>query len=162
MTHEPDLARAEPPVRGYPDHASPEVTPLQARPGVATSGSPDTIQSLETFLAALDEKVSHSGKVFLFTGDRLRLDITLLRHDKNPRVIWGLRRHEEWAFKATLLRFARGHEPLHVLLFLEQGEQEEILGWVVGRSLETFWASPISSLQTSYFWERCLARPWVE
>jgi hypothetical protein len=100
--------------------------------------------------------VSDAGQLLLFAGEHLRLEVMLLKHEKNPQVIWGLRRHEDWAFKATLLRFARGSDPVHLVLSIEHEGGYRLRGWVVKRSWESFWASPLPSEQTSRFWERCL------
>jgi hypothetical protein len=71
-------------------------------------------------------------------------------------VIWGLKRHEDWAFKATLLRFARGSEPVHLVLSTEDEGGYRIRGWVVKRTVDAFWAAPLPAEQTHRFWERCL------
>ncbi|MDP1833226.1 MAG: hypothetical protein Q8K67_14300 [Geothrix sp.] len=113
--------------------------------------------TFEGFLADVEGSVRDAGQLLLFTGGLIRLEIMLLRHEKNPRVIWGLRSHEDWAFKATLLRFARGAEPVHLVLSTEQVGVYQIRGWVVKRSMDRFWASPLLIEQTSQFWNRCLA-----
>jgi hypothetical protein len=116
-----------------------------------------SIDSFEGFLAEVEGNIADSGELFLFCGDQLRLAVTLLRHEKNPRVIWGLRSHEDWAFKATLLRFARGTDPVHLFLSIEDEAVSRIQGWVVRRTSESFWASPLPDTQTRGFWNRCLA-----
>ena len=113
--------------------------------------------SFDGFMAAVEQHVSHSGQLLLFTGDRLRLDVMLLRQEKNPQVIWGLRRHEDWAFKATLLRFARSSQPVHLLLVTEGADAQQVHGWVVSRTMNDFWASPLTPEQGLQLWERCAA-----
>jgi hypothetical protein len=113
--------------------------------------------TFEDFLADVEQWVPDAGQLWLFTGDRLRLELMVLRHEKNPRVIWGLKHHEDWAFKATLLRFARGSEPVHLILSTEHDNTYQIRGWVARRTMDTFWASPLPNEQTRRFWERCLA-----
>jgi hypothetical protein len=60
-------------------------------------------------------------------------------------VIWGLKPHEDWAFKATLLRFARGSQPVHILLRGGPQGRIRLQGWVVSRSWEAFRAASLSS-----------------
>jgi hypothetical protein len=117
-----------------------------------------TSSTFEGFLVDVEHCVSDAGQLLLFSGEHLRLEVMLLRHQKNPRVIWGLKRHEDWAFKATLLRFARGSEPVHLVLSTEDEGSYRIRGWVVKRTMDAFWAAPLPAEQTHRFWERCLNR----
>ena len=117
-----------------------------------------TIGSFEAFLAEVERHVQDSGQLLLFVGEHLRLEITLMRHNKNPRVIWGLKAHEDWAYKATLLRFSRGYQSVHAILSVEAEGQYEIRGWVAKRTMDSFWASELSSAQADQFWQRCLAQ----
>jgi hypothetical protein len=116
-----------------------------------------TIESFEGFLEEVVRHVQESGQLLLFVGEHLRLEITLLRHPKNPRVIWGLKAHEDWAFKATLLRFARDTQAVHVILLCRTNEQDEDHGWLAKRSSDGFWASALPSEQTDQFLHRCHA-----
>jgi hypothetical protein len=125
-------------------------------PSVEPVDHPDSNHSFEGFLAEVERCVPDAGQLLLFTGEHLRLEVMLLKHEKNPRVIWGLKRHEDWAFKATLLRFARGSDPVHLVLSTEHEGGYRLRGWVVKRSWDSFWASPLPSEQTNGFWERCL------
>ena len=122
----------------------------------ATEAAP-TLGSFEAFLAEVERHVQDSGQLLLFVGDHLRLEITLLRHNKNPRVIWGLKAHEDWAYKASLLRFSRGHQPVHLILSVETDGQYQISGWVARRTMDRFWASELPAAQADQFWQRCLA-----
>jgi hypothetical protein len=108
-------------------------------PGVAQEdGPPDSIRTFEGFLENVARCVQDAGQLLLFSGDHLRLDVALLRHEKSPRVIWGLKRHEDWAFKATLLRFARGHHPVHLMLATEKPEARHLRGWLVQCTMDAF------------------------
>jgi len=125
-------------------------------PSQESGANPGSSSTFEGFLADVEGCVPDAGQLLLFSGDHLRLEVMLLRHQKNPRVIWGLKRHEDWAFKATLLRFARGSDPVHLVLSTEGEEGYRIRGWVVKRSMDSFWAAPLPAEQTHRFWERCL------
>ncbi len=127
-------------------------------PSQLDADSPVSSNTFEGFLADVERCVSDAGQLLLFSGEHLRLEVMLRRDQKNPRVIWGLKRHEDWAFKATLLRFARGSEPVHLVLSTESEEGYRIRGWVVKRSMDSFWAAPLPAKQASRFWERCLNR----
>lgn len=118
--------------------------------------NPVSSSTFEGFLADVEGCVPDAGQLLLFSGEHLRLEVMLLRHQMNPRVIWGLKRHEDWAFKATLLRFARGSEPVHLVLSTEEEGSYRIRGWVVKRTMDSFWAAPLPTDQTHRFWERCL------
>ncbi len=142
-----DSPTAEPDSTGQAE----PLTPL-----VETEDHPDSSHSFEDFLAEVEHSVPDAGQLLLFAGEQLRLEVMLLKHEKNPRVIWGLKRHEDWAFKATLLRFARGSDPVHLVLSIEHEGGYRLRGWVVKRSWDSFWASPLPSEQTNGFWERCL------
>jgi hypothetical protein len=130
--------------------------PAQLHPKEQAQSAPAANRSFDEFLLDVERGVPGAGKLLLFTGKQLRLDIMLLRHEKNPRVIWGLRHHEDWAFKATLLRFARVSQPVHLILSPEPGSGRPISGWVVGRSMDTFWATPMNLEQIESFRERSL------
>jgi hypothetical protein len=125
-------------------------------PSHQVADHPGSSSTFEGFLADVEHCVPDAGQLLLFSGEHLRLEVMLLRHQKNPRVIWGLKRHEDWAFKATLLRFARGGEPVHLVLSTESDEGYRIHGWVVKRTMDSFWAAPLPAEQTHRFWERCL------
>jgi hypothetical protein len=120
----------------------------------STSEAHALSRTYEDFLANLELCISQAGQLQLFLGDQLRLEIMLLRHEKNPHVIWGLKRHEDWAFKATLLRFARGRQPVRLILITETGGVEASRGWVVRRTMERFWASPLTAEDVHLFWQR--------
>jgi hypothetical protein len=125
-------------------------------PSVEDLVNPVTSNTFEDFLMDVEHCVRDAGQLLLFSGEHLRLEVMLLRHEKNSRVIWGLKRHEDWAFKATLLRFARGRDPVHLVLSTEHEGGYRLRGWVVKRSRESFWASPLPAEQANSFWERCL------
>jgi hypothetical protein len=115
---------------------------------------------LDAFLALVEREVHDAARAMLFTGGRHRLEITLLRHERNPRVIWGLKGHEDWAFKATLLRFARSHEPSHFLLASDAAGALQMHGWEVHRTMDAFRATPLSSSQVEALWgQRLTAVP---
>jgi hypothetical protein len=121
-----------------------------------TAEHPVTQHSLEGLLAEVEDLVRSTGQAFLYTGEQLRLQVTLIRSDRSPRAKWGLKDHEGWAFKATLLRFARGTEPVHLLIETENEGIPVLRCWVVSRNMEAFWASPLSSGQAKHFCEHCL------
>jgi len=127
-------------------------------PSPQAADHPGSSSTFEGFLTDVEDCVPDAGQLLLFSGEHLRLEVMLLRHHKNPRVIWGLKRHEDWAFKATLLRFARGSEPVHLVLSTEDEGNYRIRGWVVKRTMDAFWAAPLPAEQTHRFWERCLDR----
>jgi len=127
-------------------------------PSHQAAANPGSSSTFESFLADVERCVPDAGQLLLFSGEHLRLEVMLRRDQKNPRVIWGLKRHEDWAFKATLLRFARGSEPVHLVLSTEDQGGYRVRGWVVKRSIDSFWAAPLPDQQTSRFWERCLNR----
>jgi hypothetical protein len=118
--------------------------------------APGSIRAFEDLIEIIEMSVQDAGQLLLFTGDNLRLEIMLLRHERSPHLIWGLRHHEDWAFKATLLRFARGSLPLQLILSTEDGSAYQIRGWVVHRTMDAFWASPLPAEHAQRFWERCL------
>ena len=151
----PDPTGVDP--RRHAADSSVAKNPLPAKP--QTDEPPDSIRTFEGFLEDVERCVQDAGQLLLFSGDQLRLDVMLLRHEKNPRVIWGLKRHEDWAFKATLLRFARGHYPVHLILTTEKQEAGHVKGWVVQRTLDAFWASPLPAERAFRFWERCQSVP---
>ena len=126
-------------------------------PSVQDAADPGSSNTFEDLLADVERSIPDSGQLMLFTGEQFRLSLTLLRHKENPRVIWGLKYHEDWAFKATLLRFARGSQPVHLILSSKKSGAYEIRGWVVRRTIDTFWASPLPPEHTQQFWKRCLA-----
>jgi hypothetical protein len=117
---------------------------------------PVTQHSLEGLLTDVEGSVRSTGQAFLYTGERLRLQVSLIRGDKSPRMKWGLRDHEGWAFKATVLRFARGTEPVHLLVETEHEGVPSLKAWVISRSIDAFWASPLSPGQAKHFCEHCL------
>lgn len=125
-------------------------------PDALRAEAPGSIRTFENLIGMVETSVQDAGQLLLFTGDHLRLEIMLLRHEKNPQVIWGLRRHEDWAFKATLLRFARGGLPVQLILSTEDRGAYQIRGWVVHRTMDAFWASPLPAEHAQRFWERCL------
>jgi hypothetical protein len=127
------------------------------RPVIPSTEPQGSSNTFELFLADVEQWVLDAGQLWLFTGDQLRLHVMILRHERNPHLMWGLKRHEDWAFKATLLRFARGNEPVHLILSTEHDNTNQIRGWVVRRTMDTFWASPLPMEQARRFWERCLA-----
>jgi len=112
---------------------------------------PVSSEGFETFLAEVEAGVSDAAQALLYCGGQRRLEITLLKHERNPRVIWGLKGHEDWAFKATLLRFARGAEPAHLVLAKEHGGAPRVQGWRVCRTMDAFQARPLSAEQAEAF-----------
>jgi hypothetical protein len=125
-------------------------------PALTTGNAPGSSDSFEGFLTEVEHGVPDAGQLLLFTGEYLRLEVMLLKHEKNPRVVWGLKPHEDWAFKATLLRFARGRDPVHLILSTEHEGFYQLRGWVVQRTWDSFRAAPLPPEQTKDFWERCL------
>jgi hypothetical protein len=159
MNHDPMLRQErnpEPSESGsfQPEFLEPAKPLIPATQSTEHQGSSNTFES---FLTDVEQWVLDAGQLWLFTGDQLRLQVMVLRHEKNPHLIWGLKRHEDWAFKATLLRFARGSEPVHLILSTEHNHTYQIRGWVIRRTIDTFWASPLPTDQARRFWERCLA-----
>lgn len=135
-----------------------------SEPGDPTSGvnQEEPLNSIRTFedlLADLERCVQDAGRLWLFSGEDLRLDVMLLRHEKSPQVIWGLKRHEDWVFKATLLRFARDHCPVHLILTAEKKEAGRVRGWVVQRTMDAFWASPLPAGCALRLWKQNQAAP---
>lgn len=122
---------------------------------VRTADNPGTNTTFEGLIADVEHCVPDAGQLLLFLGEHLRLEVMLLRKHQS-RVIWGIKRHEDWAFKATLLRFARGNDTVHLILSTEHEGGYRIRGWVVKRTKESFWASPLPTDQVNSFWERCL------
>jgi len=120
----------------------------------ADSGLMASIGSLEALLQEVEGSIRLQGQASLFVGEHLRLGIFLRRPEGEPRLRWGLRVHEDWAFKATLLRFARGTEPVHLLVESRRDGAEGTWLWVVRRSMESFWASPLSREQAHVFRDR--------
>ena len=120
--------------------------PLQPQAGMAES-----IGTLEALIKNLEAGVGLLGHATLFVGETPRLDIQLQRKEGDGPLRWGVKSHEDWAFKATLLRFARGTEPVHLLVDSGRDGAEGIRVWVVRRGMETFWASPLSSGQAHDF-----------
>ncbi|WP_306591411.1 hypothetical protein [Geothrix sp. 21YS21S-4] len=116
-----------------------------------------THDSFEGFLKTLEGQVRNSGYLLVLLDGRLRLDVMLLRHEKNPRVYWGLKPHQDWAVKATLLRFASGQEPVHVLLSQELDGSYDVVGWLLKRAEGRFWARSILPAQAQSHWEHCVA-----
>ncbi len=119
----------------------------------AGPGKPASISSLEALLQELEGNISQQGQASLFVGEQLKLGIVLQRQKGVHRLRWGLREHEGWVFKATLLRFARGAEPVHLIVQWEpDGETSQ--AWLLGRSMDSFWALPLSQEQSHAFSNR--------
>jgi len=135
-----------------PNYA-PGPDPLAGKPEAET-GQLSSITSLEALLEELEGSIRQQGRATLFLGEQLRLSIFLHRPEGELHLRWGLRVHENWAFKATLLRFARGMEPVHLLAESGQDGAEGAWLWVVRRSMESFWASPLSREQAHVFRNR--------
>ena len=125
-------------------------------PEILAIENPASCTTFEDFLAEVERSVTEAGQLLLFTREHLRLEVKLFKREGNPQVVWGLRRHEDWAFKATLLRLARGNDPVHLVLSIELQGGYRIFGWVIKRSMNSFWASPLPLEQAKRFWERCL------
>jgi hypothetical protein len=125
-------------------------------PAIQKTDNSGSSKNFEDFLSDVEHSVRDAGQLLLFSGDQLRLEIRLLRNEKNPRLVWGLKHHEDWAFKATILRFARGSEPVHLILSTENGSDFQTRGWVVHRTTDAFWASPLPAEHAQQFWEHCL------
>jgi hypothetical protein len=136
-----------------PEQTKPLESIATATPTVEHQGSSTTF---EEFLAGLELCVPEAGQLLLFTGDHLRLEVKLLRQEAGSHVAWGVKQHEDWAFKATLLRLARDVEPVHLILSTENDGKYRIRGWVVKRSMDSFWARPLPLEMADRFWERCL------
>jgi len=118
----------------------------------------NTSETFEGLLLDVEHSVDCAGQLLLFAGEQLRLEVGLLRDGATSRLIWGRESHEDWAFKATLLRFARGQEPVRLLLSTGEDDNCRLRAWVVKRTPEAFWACPLPFQQTIRFWESCLAR----
>ena len=114
-----------------------------------------SIDTFEGILAEVENGVAQTGHAMLFTEERLRLDIALTRMGESTGLKWGFKTHEEWVFKATLLRFARCSDRLHLVLEELIDDAPELRVWVVGRTLDRIWASPLSYEQVQQFWDRC-------
>ncbi len=136
-----------------PDSTSAEA-PLAA---TVQADNPVSNNTFEGFLTDVEHFVPDAGQLLLFSGEHLRLEVMLLRHQKNPRVIWGLKRHEDWAFKATLLRFARSSEPVQLILLTRIHGAIQVQGWVVQRTMHDFWASSLAPEYVHQFLESCPA-----
>ncbi len=134
----------------------PEEHIVSDSPGTHAVENPGSCTTFEEFLVEVERNVPEAGQLLLFTGEQLRLEVKLLRRKEDPQMIWGVKRHEDWAFKATLLRLARGSDPVHLVLSIEHEGGYRIFGWVIKRSMNSFWASPLPLEQAKRFWERCL------
>ena len=133
--------------------SAPSPDPLPGKPEAET-GQLSSITSLEALLEELEGSIGQQGLATLFLGEQRRLWIFLHRPEGETLLRWGLRVHEGWAFKATLLRFARGTDPVHLLAESGQDGAEGTWLWVVRRSMESFWASPLSREQAHVFRDR--------
>ena len=139
------------------DHEIPEPDQLgriSFLPAARKVDSPVATNTFDGFLAEVEQCVPDTGQLLLFTGEQLRLELVLLRHRKNPRVIWGLKSHEDWAFKATLLRFARSMDTVRLVLSSECEAGHRIQGWMLKRSMDSFWAWPLPADQANRLWKR--------
>jgi len=147
------------PFHGVPEHPNPthhgRVEPLLAAPRRGHDSGSST--NFDALLLDIEAGVSCAGNLLLFSGDHLRLEITLLRHEMSPRVIWGLKSHHDWVFKATLLRMARRSEPVHLVLCTFEEGDCQLQGWVVKRTMDSFWAMPLPPEQSERFRAGCLA-----
>ena len=128
--------------------------PVQANPVAEDQAS---VHSLEALLEAVEGGLPKRGHAMLFCGESLRLEIALTRREGDATIKWGTHGHESWAFKATLLRFARGDDPLRLLVETSEDGIALFRGWVVKRTRDAFWASPLSPEQARQFWEFCPA-----
>ena len=124
---------------------------LSAPPMYHQTSPTESKGTLEALIKDLEAGVGPLGHATLFVGETPRLDIQLQRKEGDGPLRWGVKSHEDWAFKATLLRFARGTEPVHLLVDSGRDGAEGIRVWVVRRGMETFWASPLSSGQAHDF-----------
>jgi hypothetical protein len=111
-------------------------------------------EDLDGFLAEVEDGIRDAAQVVLLYGGQPRLTITLLKHERNPRVIWGLKVHEDWAFKATLLRFARDAQPAHLLRVIEKDGACHVQGWEIHRTMEAFESQPLPTDRAEAFWAR--------
>jgi len=109
---------------------------------------------LDDFLAQVEDGIRDAAQVVLLYGGHPRLAITLLKHERNPRMIWGLKAHEDWAFKATLLRFARDAQPAHLLRVIEKDGACHVQGWEIHRTMEAFESRPLPFDRAEAFWAR--------
>jgi len=121
------------------------------------TGMAESKATLEALLKELEEGTGRLGHATLFVGETPRLDILLQREADGAQLQWGVKSHEDWAFKATLLRFARGTEPVHLIVESGPGGTEEVRVWVVRRGTESFWASPLSREQAHDFRDQHLS-----
>jgi hypothetical protein len=116
--------------------------------------------TLEGFLTEVESCISETGKAMLLAGEPpfLKLTISITRSDGNDPIKWGLKAHEDWAFKASLFRFARNGDPVHFLFEATNHENVILRGWVVSRTSNSFWASSLSTEQAQSVWDRCLGK----
>jgi len=122
---------------------------------------PRSIQSLEQLLEEVDRTTPEGGHAMLFCGGWLRLEIALIRADRQSPLRWGHQAHEAWVFKATMLRFARGADPVRLLVETGPGNSDAIGGWVLSRSSDRFSAARLSIDQSREFLARCHAHSGV-
>jgi hypothetical protein len=105
-----------------------------------------TLHSIEALLSIVATEVDGLGHAFLFSGDRLALDLPL-GPVEGKNIKWGMAAHHDWAFEATLLRFAKSHEPARLLIASGQGNEPRIAGWIIGHSTSSFWAARMPQVQ---------------
>ncbi len=100
--------------------------------------------SLDEFLSDVEADILGSGTAYLFSGTRLGLTVPVLREPGQAKVKWGRKAHEDWAFKATLLRFA--WDARHALLLVVSGEgaTQRRSGWLAVCSARDFAAYPMN------------------
>ena len=125
-------------------------------PASSLLGQQPTCRSFEEFLSQVEDRVHALGHLLLLTDGHLRLVTKLLRHPANPRVHWGLKIHEDWAVKATLLRFAAGRESLEVILSEPRGDSCAVWGWFLKRTSSECMAWSVSEEEARRTWNRCL------
>jgi hypothetical protein len=101
-------------------HAAPRFTSPRAKGAI----------TLNEFLSDIEADILGSGTAYLFSGTRLGLTVPVLRMPGQGKVKWGTKAHEDWAFKATLLRFAWDVRHALLLLVSGQGAGQRRSGWL--------------------------------
>ena len=120
---------------------------MQDDPPDSSYQAEPTLHSIEALLSIVATEVDGTGHAFLFSGDRLGLDLPIVPMG-SKKMKWGTAAHHDWAFEATLLRFARSHEPARLVIASGQGSELSVRGWVIGHSMQSFWATRMSPEQS--------------
>jgi hypothetical protein len=99
-----------------------------------------TLHSIEALLSIVATEVDEFGHAFLFAGEHLALDLPIVPA-AGKKMKWGVAAHHDWAFEATLVRFARSNESARLLIVSGHGEDQKVVAWVLGHSMASFWAA---------------------